>query len=65
MSSIQHNRGRKMIKQVYTLATSDLEILDRGAITTLEVAEKLRDRMVDFFNREYYVVNIKTFDSKE
>ena len=54
-----------MIKQVYTLATSDLEILDRGVITTLEVAEKLRDRMVDFFNREYYVVNIKTFDSKE
>jgi hypothetical protein len=54
-----------MIKRVYTLATSDLEILDRGAITTLEVAEKLRDRMVDFFNREYYVVNIKTFDSKE
>jgi len=54
-----------MIKQVYTLATSDLEILDSTAITTLEVAEKLRERMVDFFNREYYVVNIKTFNSTD
>lgn len=54
-----------MIKQVYTIATSDLEILDWGAITTLEVAERLRAHMVDLFNREYYVVNIKTFDSKE
>ncbi len=58
-------KGVKMIKRVYTLATSDLEILDRGAITTLEVAEKLRDRMVEMFNRNYYVVNIKTFNSKD
>ena len=38
-------KGVKMIKQVYTLATDDLEILDSTAITTLEVAEKLRDRI--------------------
>jgi len=54
-----------MIKQVYTLATDDLEILDSTAITTMEVAEKLRDRMVETFSRNYYVVNIKTFNSKD
>ena len=58
-------KGVQMIKRVYTLATDDLEILDVKAITTLEVAEKLRDRMVEMFNRNYYVVNIKTFNSKD
>lgn len=58
-------RTKRMTKKVYTIATADLILLDGTNLTTLEAAEEVRDKMSQIFNREYFVVNIKTFNSKE
>jgi hypothetical protein len=41
----------------YTLATEELDVL--------EVAERLRDQMVDIFGLTYYVVNMETLTRED
>jgi|TARA_R110000772_G_scaffold202276_1_gene312584 hypothetical protein len=49
----------------YTLATEELDVLDPSVVTTLEVAERLRDQMVDIFGLTYYVVNMETLTRED
>ena len=54
-----------MTKQLYTIATAELELLDIESLTTLEAAEAIRDDMEKILNRQYHVVNLKTFCTKD
>jgi len=54
-----------MIKAIYWLADEALRVLDVKALTTLEVAEQIRDDMEKTLGKTYHVVNLQTLNSKD